>query len=192
MIRELGGIPIVLGTAADNLEQVKETFLTALATDADIIISTGGVSSGDYDIVKDAMKAIEAENVFWKVAIRPGAPVAVAKKGKQLIVGLSGNPAGAIVVALLLIAPVIAKLTGAPTPLVKEQAYISTNINRERGLRGFMWGKLQQSDILYAEPLADQHCGIVKSYAFCNCLIEIPGGKVNLLPGDPVTVWRII
>lgn len=62
---------------------------------------------------------------------------------------------------------------------------------RERGLRGFMWGSLQELDKLYVDPLADQHCGIVKSYAFCDCLIEVPAGKVDIAVGDEINVWQL-
>lgn len=191
MIRELGADPIIMGTAMDNLAEVQGKFETALASEADLIISTGGVSTGDYDVVKDAMKNVGAENVFWKVAIRPGAPVAVSVKDGKVLVGLSGNPAGAIVVALLLLAPVIAKLTGIPSPIIQRKAHISAPITRERGLRGFMWGSLQELDKLYVDPLADQHCGIVKSYAFCDCLIEVPAGKVDIAIGDEINVWQL-
>jgi len=104
-----------LGIAPDRIDAIEAAILQA--TDADIIITTGGASVGDHDLVKPALEAIGAKLDFWKVAMRPGKPLMAGTLGRTIILGLPGNPVSAYVTALLFARPLVAALAGAADPL---------------------------------------------------------------------------
>ena len=95
IVRQAGGIPVNLGVVKDQVNDVIKIYEKAHQLKLPIVVSTGGTASGDYDIIKDAMDLVAVTRLFNKIAIRPGAPVVVSVKEKQLLIGLSGNPAGA-------------------------------------------------------------------------------------------------
>ncbi|HET6613478.1 MAG TPA: gephyrin-like molybdotransferase Glp, partial [Kofleriaceae bacterium] len=110
-IDEAGGIPIDLGIAPDNLEAISASFERARS--ADIIVTSGGVSVGDFDFVRDALAAIGAQVAFWKVAIKPGKPLVFGTAPPAtLIFGLPGNPVSSMVTFELFVRPVIRAMLG--------------------------------------------------------------------------------
>jgi molybdopterin molybdotransferase len=195
LISNAGGKPVNLGIVPDNLDAIKDVYKKAEAMDLDLVISTGGVSVGDYDVVKDAMLASGFENLFWKIAIRPGAPVAVSEKNSKLWIGLSGNPAGAIIVSLLLVVPVVAALAGKKRVWKRQKGELEVDIYRNKkgkGLGGFWWAQIYNDNGKYmVRPFKDQHCGVMKSYLSSNCLLKIPAGKVDWPAGTEVEVWML-
>jgi len=192
IIRQAGGIPVNLGVVKDRIEDVIQVYKKARQLGLPVVISTGGTASGDYDVIKEAMDGISTSRLFNKVAIRPGAPVVASIKKGQLLIGLSGNPAGAAVAMLLLVFPVISKLAGTKKPLEQSKGKLTTPIFRKGGLRGFLWAcYYEQNGCLYAATFENQFCGAMKTHAKSNCLIEIPAGKVNLPAGDLVTIWKL-
>jgi molybdopterin molybdotransferase len=114
----LADLPVELddrGIVRDDLAALTAEF-TACAG-ADIIVSIGGVSVGDHDLVRPALEAAGARLEFWKIAMRPGKPVMAGKLGDAIMLGLPGNPVSAFVTALLLLKPLIAHRGGASSPL---------------------------------------------------------------------------
>lgn len=109
--RELGALPVILGNVPDKAEAVAACLKQGLEM-ADIVISTGGVSVGDYDVVQDALSDLGAEIVFWKIQMKPGSPLIAAVRDNKLIIGLSGNPAAAMVTFDLMVVPVLKKMMG--------------------------------------------------------------------------------
>jgi molybdopterin molybdotransferase len=104
------------GIIADKLTDL-ETRLSALASTTDIIVTTGGASVGDHDLVQAALRNIGADMDFWKVAMRPGKPVMAGKIGKTILLGLPGNPSSAFVTAFLFLLPLIRHMAGSLSPL---------------------------------------------------------------------------
>lgn len=104
-----------LGIVRDDLDAIVAAI--ARAKDADIIITTGGASVGDHDLVQPAFKVAGAKLDFWKVAMRPGKPLMAGTLGNSVVLGLPGNPVSAFVTAMLFARPLIAALGGAATPL---------------------------------------------------------------------------
>lgn len=193
IVRQAGGIPISLGVAKDRVENILKIYAKTCRLKLPVVISTGGTASGDYDVIKKAMDAVSSKRLFNKVAIRPGAPVVVSvSKTGQLLIGLSGNPAGAAVAMLMLIYPLIAKLAGTSRQLECVQGKLVKPLLRQGGLRGFLWANYtHRKDCLHVTPLKNQFCGAIKTYAKCNCLVEIPAGAIDAKPLDPVTVWKL-
>ena len=104
------------GIIPDRLNEL-ETRLSALASTTDIIVTTGGASVGDHDLVQAALRNIGADMDFWKVAMRPGKPVMAGKIGNTIVLGLPGNPTSAFVTAFLFLLPLIRYMAGSLSPL---------------------------------------------------------------------------
>lgn len=110
-----------LGIVPDNLDHLTRVIKGA---DADIIVTTGGASVGDYDLVRPALLAAHANIDFWKIAMRPGKPLMAGKLSKRVCLGLPGNPVSAYVTALLFLLPLIKAMSGASDPLPKRKTGI--------------------------------------------------------------------
>ena len=114
----LRGMPVELSefpAVADDLASLTQLFREL--SGHDIIVTTGGASVGDHDLIAPALKAAGGEIVFWKIAMRPGKPVIAGRLGQAVALGLPGNPVSAFVTAMLYLQPLIAKLSGAADPL---------------------------------------------------------------------------
>lgn len=103
------------GPVADDLTDLAAAF--DAARDADVIVTSGGASVGDHDLVRPALEAIGATIDFWRVGIKPGKPLLIATRGPQIIIGLPGNPASAFVTAYLFMLPLLRAMLGARHPL---------------------------------------------------------------------------
>lgn len=121
-----------LGIVPDNLDHLTRVIKSA---DADIIVTTGGASVGDYDLVRPALLAAHANIDFWKIAMRPGKPLMAGKLGKRVCLGLPGNPVSAYVTALLFLIPLIKAMSGASNPLPKRKTGILRGTLPETGER---------------------------------------------------------
>ncbi len=104
------------GIVADDLDAITQAFRTA-ARDADIIVTTGGVSVGDRDLVRPALEKAGAALDFWRVAMRPGKPLLAGRLGSAIVLGLPGNPVSSYVTASLYLLPLVARFGGATDPL---------------------------------------------------------------------------
>jgi molybdopterin molybdotransferase len=114
---QLAGLPVEildLGILPDRLETITAAFA---ACDADLLVTTGGASVGDHDLVRPALEAAGATIDFWRIALRPGKPVMAGRMRDTMVLGLPGNPVSAFVTALLFVRPLIAHLAGASSPL---------------------------------------------------------------------------
>lgn len=107
-----GGDAIDLGIIPDNIKAISRA--VRKAADADVLLTTGGASVGDHDLVQAALKAEGIELDFWKIALRPGKPLMFARQGRQRILGLPGNPVSALVCARIFLKPLLGALLGLP------------------------------------------------------------------------------
>lgn len=114
----VGTLPCTV-TAAGPVPDQLPALVTAFerCADADVIVTSGGASVGDHDLIRPALARIGAELAFWRVAIKPGKPLLVARRGRQLIVGLPGNPASAYVTAYLFLLPLLRAMLGMADPI---------------------------------------------------------------------------
>lgn len=114
---QLADLPVEmidLGILPDRLDDLETAFR---AVHADVLVTTGGASVGDHDLVRPALEAAGAKIDFWRIALRPGKPMMAGRLGDALVVGLPGNPVSAFVTALLFVRPLVAHLSGAADPL---------------------------------------------------------------------------
>lgn len=175
---ELGGDPIVLRTPKDRVEEIGTAIQSGLEQ-SQMVITTGGVSVGDYDLVHEALKYIGAEILYWQIDIKPGSPTLAAVKDGKVILGLSGNPASAMVVFQLLGFPYIRKLTGRSNYMLPEiQVTLKEDFRKASPARRFLRGRLiYERDRIYMESTGDQGNGILHSMIGCDVLAEIPAGS---------------
>lgn len=190
--RELGADPVIIGIAKDKKEEVGQKIKAALA-EADMVITTGGVSVGDYDVVRDAVAWIGAETLFWKIEIKPGSASLLARMNDKIIMGLSGNPASALIVFQLLAAPGLKKMGGNSDYLPPAtEVLLRRNFRKASPRRRFLRGKLiLENGSVYMETTGDQGNGVLSSMVECNVLAEIPEGSGPVQAGTKLMAYRL-
>jgi molybdopterin molybdotransferase len=187
-VQEAGGIPLLLGIARDTPAALKEKISQGL--NADILVLSGGVSMGDYDFTKVVFRELDAEMNFWKLAIRPGQPLAFGKIQDKLAFGLPGNPVSSMVTFEQLVRPALLKMSGCRSygrPVV--QALFQERFSKRGDRRHFLRGILTREDgVFKVRTTGDQGSGILTSMVKANCLIDVPVEVERLNPGDEVVV----
>lgn len=113
MVRKAGATVVDLGIVADNKEMITAAVTDAVAQGADILVTLGGASVGDHDLIKPVLAGLGVELDFWQIAMRPGKPLMHARHGSMHVLGLPGNPVSSLVCAHLFLLPLIARLSGA-------------------------------------------------------------------------------
>lgn len=186
----LWGMDVIYsGICRDEPEKAAEKLRTA-AENADLIVTTGGVSVGKKDIMHEVLKLLECERIFWKIAIKPGMPTLAGRYGDRLIVCLSGNPYGAIVNLQLLVRPILAKMTGRKDLELKNvTAVLQNSYPKRSGARRYVRAVYQEGTVRIADGSNDS--GIISNMCGCNCMIAIPAGTKCLQAGDEVPVVLI-
>ncbi|OGW94184.1 MAG: hypothetical protein A3G36_05515 [Omnitrophica bacterium RIFCSPLOWO2_12_FULL_45_13] len=201
-VLKCGGIPKNLGIAKDKPDML-ETKLKA-GFDCDMILTSGGVSVGDYDLVKFILAKMGTNIRFWKVAMRPGKPlvfglVSAAKRagsamnygGKGIpIFGLPGNPVSSMITFEVFVKPAILKMEGDNGLAAKDvDAVLEENITKKKGLRYFLRAITRWEDGTYfTRTTGPQGSGILKSMALANSLIVLPEEEENIEKGVKVKV----
>ena len=187
-VQEAGGIPFLLGIARDTPVALKEKISHGL--NADMLVLSGGVSMGDYDFTKAVFRDIGAEMNFWKLAIRPGQPLAFGKIQGKLAFGLPGNSVSSMVTFEQLVRPAMLKMSGHQSygrPVV--DAVFQEKFSKRTDRRHFLRGILTREDgVFKVRTTGGQGSGILTSMVKANCLIDVPVEVERLDPGDQVTV----
>ena len=148
LVMDSGAVPINLGIARDSKESLREKLSVAMACDA--IISSGGVSVGDYDFVKDVLKELGSEMIFWKVAMKPGKPLAFGIIGGKPAFGLPGNPISSMVAFEQFVRPALLKMSGGKIFSALINATLTKDIKIKPGRMNFIRAG---SDGLASRPL---------------------------------------
>ena len=185
LVRSCGGIPTRLPIAKDDLTHLIGVVRDALDTH-DVLLSTGGVSVGDHDHMRAAFEGAGAPVRFWKVAIKPGKPLAVgARPDGRLALGLPGNPVSAMVIFHVFVAPVLRALAGDRTPVlplipVRLTQRVSHRVGRTEMLRA----RLSLGDgQLHATPVTRRGSGALPSLASIDALVALPAETEALEEG---------
>jgi len=182
-VRRTGAIPHRLGVARDTVESLREKFSQAMQ--ADLILTSGGVSVGDFDLVKNIMSEQGAIN-FWRINMRPGKPVAFGHIGKVPLLGLPGNPVSAAVTFELFGRPVIRKMLGH-TRLLRPQVevVVEDGVSDVAMRRHYVRAHVTWRDGRFiARTTGNQGSNIMTSLLNANALVIVPEGGVQVHPGD--------
>jgi molybdopterin molybdotransferase len=190
--KELGAEPVFLASVRDDKEIIANSLRDALDR-ADIVITSGGVSVGQYDLVKDAIEIIGAKTLCWKIAMKPGMPAVAAHRDNKLIISLSGNPAAAMVVFDLVAVPVLKKMSGLRNQLpVKITGVLADDFDKASPQRRFLRARLVPQDGAWLIRLTGkQSNGVLKSLVDCNLLVDVPAGSLPLTAGQVVSAFMI-
>lgn len=187
-ILEAGGQPVHYPIAVDDVDEIAARLAEAAA--CDIVITTGGVSAGDYDLMADVYRKLGIDILYERVSMKPGMPVLAGVKNGRLYLGLSGNPAAASIAFEQLARPVIAKMGGrANWARTKARARLTAPFTKQTGALRFVWARyIAKEDGLYVQPLSFQGNGMLKSAAAANALIIVPANSSPLPAGAEVEV----
>jgi len=191
-VRRYGGIPLILGIVRDEEALVREGIRRALAERADLIVTSGGVSIGDFDLVKGVL-ATEGEMRFWSLNMKPGRPLAFGVVGGVPLVGLPGNPVSAMIATELFVRPAVLKMQGfTDWPWPELRARLTDPITRKDGRRHYLRVRLRETDGGWEATLTgDQGSGILYSLVQADGLAVIPEDVNHLPAGAEVRVLRI-
>jgi molybdopterin molybdotransferase len=187
-VKECGGIPVVLGIARDTKEDLERKFREGLR--ADVIISSAGVSVGDYDLVKEVLKELGMEMKFWKVGMRPGQPLAFGSIGGKPAFGLPGNPVSSMVSFEQFVRPYLLKMQGHKKifrPVI--EAIWQEDFKKKTERKYFVRCIVTKKEGTYiASSTGEQGSGILKSMVLANGLAIFPEEKEVIKAGEKVKV----
>ncbi len=183
--------PEYLGIAKDTPEATKEILLNALRSD--VVISTGGVSMGKYDFVKEIYSELNIDVQFEWVKVKPGRPCTFGKKDNKLIFGLPGNPVSTLTSFIQFVRPALLRLMGATRtkkPIVN--AFLEEDVNKKPGkvhlLRGYF---TIRDNEFHVSTTGNQKSSVLRSMSDANCLIIIPENVTKVSAGEKVAIQLI-
>lgn len=193
-VEDAGGIATVLPSAPDRIELIQQRFEQALAH-SDLVLTSGGVSVGDHDLVAEALGRAGVETRFWKVAMKPGKPLLFGMRGALPVLGLPGNPVSAFVGFEVFVRPMLARMRGlgAPFPALVP-VRLAHDHRKSKGRPELARGVLAR-DPAGAAPLASLHArqgsGSLPSIAQVDALVFLPGDAELLMAGTALSALRV-
>lgn len=188
-VLKYGGLPLLLGFATDRADELTEKIREGIAAKADLFVTSGGVSVGDFDLVKDVL-ATAGDIDFWSINMKPGRPMAFGTIDNTPLLGLPGNPVAAMISFELFARPAILKMLGYPDWEWRSvDARLRMSIERNDGYRHYLRVHLHTGeDGPEAELTGDQGAGILRSMVLADGLAVLPEGCTHLAAGSRVRV----
>jgi len=164
-----------------------------LGLSADVLVTSGGVSVGEHDLVRAAEHDLGVEEVFWRVAMKPGKPVSFGVRGGTLVFGLPGNPVSALVGCELFVKPALRVLQGLADPLPRfEPGTLAVGLRRNEERDEFVRARSRvDGDSLVLEPITGQESHMIVRAAAADALVHIPRGNGEIAAGAPVRWLRL-
>ena len=187
LVEDLGAQARMLPIARDNTASLELVF--DLAADADLIVTIGGASVGDHDLVGQVAQAKGMDRAFYKVAMRPGKPLMAGRMGKAAMIGLPGNPVSAMVCGHVFLAPVIRKMLGLGQDATqRERAKLVHEITANGPREHYMRARIDESGVTIFER---QDSALLTVLADANCLAVRPAADPSSACGDDIEIIRI-
>ena len=194
IIAACGGEPVDLGIAVDEMHALAQSFRRAQEIEADVLVTLGGASVGDYDLVQRALVDAGLELGFWRIAMRPGKPLMQGKLGAMRVLGLPGNPVSAVVCAILFLAPLLRALVGDPKAGedVSEPAVLGVDVAGNDVRQDYLRAALARGPdgSLIAMPFPSQDSSLVKFLAHANGLVIRPPHAPPAKSGEACKIIR--
>ncbi len=191
-VRLAGGEPVLLDNAADRIDDLHEKISRGLRQD--VLVLSGGVSMGKYDLVETVLKDLGAQFYFDAVAIRPGRPAVFGKCGGAFVFGLPGNPVSTMVTFELFVVPAIDLLNGAPArDLPLAEARLGAALNEKQGLAHFLPARVEwRGTTPEVKALLWQGSGDIAALARANCYLVVAAdrGQVNVGESMPILLRK--
>lgn len=193
MLTKFGAEVLDLGVIPDQREQLRQAFEQA-AAEADIVITSGGVSVGEADYVTELL-AERGSIGFWRLDMRPGRPLAFGHFGSAVFFGLPGNPVSVMVTFYQVVQPALEHLQGLAQPSrLQLRAQLEQPILKRDPRREFQRGimTIHEDGNICVRPTGNQSSGVLRSMSEANCFIVLPEGTADLQPADWVTVEPLV
>ena len=194
LARHEGAETIDLGIAADTVAATTEGIRRARDSGADILITTGGASVGDHDLVKQSLEAEGVAMAFWRIAMRPGKPMMHGRLGSLRVIGLPGNPVSSYVCAFLFLVPLIRTLSGQSTVHhASETALLGRDVAANDMREDYLRARLEtRSDgVLVATPVDHQDSSLLGNLAAARALVIRPPFAPAASAGSPCAILRL-
>jgi molybdopterin molybdotransferase len=192
LVEAYGGVAIDLGIAVDELSATKAAIAHARDAKADVLVTLGGASVGDYDLVQQALVSSGMELGFWRIAMRPGKPLMHGRLGAMRVLGLPGNPTSSMVCSILFLRPLLRALHGDPDPGAdpSQPGRLAVDVPANGARQDYMRASVSHNDdgVLLATPVANQDSSLVKTMARADGLIVRPPHAGPVKAGDPCRV----
>jgi molybdopterin molybdotransferase len=194
LARAEGAETIDLGIAADTVAATTDGIRRARDTGADILITTGGASVGDHDLVKQSLEAEGVEMAFWKIAMRPGKPMMHGRLGAMRVIGLPGNPVSAYVCGFLFLVPLIRALSGrSDVHHASEHAVLGRDLGANDIREDYLRARLdvRGDGTLIATPVNHQDSSLLANLSFAQALVIRPPHAPAAAAGSPCVILRL-
>src|SRR5271166_1430218 len=192
IVAACGSVPIDLGIASDTMESLAGAIARAREAQADVLVTLGGASVGDYDLVQKALVGAGMELGFWRIAMRPGKPLMHGRLGAMRILGLPGNPTSSTVCAVLFLRPLIRALHGEPDPGadLSQAGRLAVDLPVNGPRQDYMRASLTRNEksVIVATPFASQDSSLVKVMAAADGLIVRPPQAGPAKAGEPCRI----
>jgi molybdopterin molybdotransferase len=183
-VRSANGAPSLLGTVADDEAATRAALERGL--EADVLLTSGGVSVGEHDLVRALLAGLGAEEVFWRVAVKPGKPVAFAVRGATLVFGLPGNPVSSLVGFELFVRPALLALQGVAGASPRYlPGRLADALRRNAARDELVRARAEPGGLL--RPVRGQESHMIARAAAANALVLVPRGEGELAPGAEVS-----
>ena len=190
-LRSAGALPERLAIVADDEDAHREALARGL--EADVLVTSGGVSVGPHDLVRRIEAELGVEEVFWRVAVKPGKPVSFGVRDGTLVFGLPGNPVSSLVGFELFVRPALLALQGHADPLPRfEPGRLAAAAKRNDARDQFVRARTRGSEdgAVLLEPLVGQESHMIARAAGADALVLLPRGEGELNAGEPVRYLR--
>ncbi len=194
LARDCGADILDLGIVPDDRAAITAAIDRAIAAGADVLVTLGGASVGDHDLVQATLVAAGMQLDFWRIAMRPGKPLMVGSLGRMQVLGLPGNPVSTLVCGLLFLEPLLSALARQPRPqrqaFARTAAALKANDHRQDHLRARL--RRDAEGHLIAESFGKQDSSMMKIFAQSDCLILRPANDPERQAGDicPILLLR--
>jgi molybdopterin molybdotransferase len=190
LARDNGAEVLDLGIVPDDKAQIEKAVSMARLAGADVLVTIGGASVGDHDLVQGVLKSVGMELDFWRIAMRPGKPLMVGSLGDMQVLGLPGNPVASLVCSLLFLEPTLRKLAHLPERNREAEAVTAKTLAANDLRQDFLRAKLSrdESGRLMADAYGKQDSSMMKILAQSDCLVIRPPHAPELPEGSPCPV----
>ena len=191
MVEASGGVANILGIAEDSAGSLRR--LVGAAEGADILVTTGGASVGEHDLVQSVLVEMGLTLDFWRIAMRPGKPLMFGQLGKTPMLGFPGNPVSSMVCAVLFLKPALYRMLGAQTETETEAATLTRPLGENDRRQDYLRATLDRNahgDLL-ATPFPTQDSSMFATLARADCLIVRPPHAPPAAAGEQVNIIRL-
>ena len=194
LARAEGAETVDLGIAADTVEATVEGIHRAHDGGADILVTTGGASVGDHDLVRQSLQAVGATMAFWKIAMRPGKPMMHGRLGAMRVIGVPGNPVSSYVCSLLFLVPLIRALSGASTVHhARESALLGRDVGANDMREDYLRARLHKREdgAVIATPVNHQDSSLLAYLSAAQALVIRAPFASAAAAGSPCEILRL-